>query len=159
MSSKDKDKGNNKVTSIDGLTPKQEKFIQGVLSGMTASESYRNSYSTKNMKDSSIWREASVLMSHPKVSQRVKAGFKRKEQYGVSTALSLRQFVTDQLIKEAKDINNNESARIRALEMIGKISEVALFTDRVETTNNNRTSDEIKLELEQKIHELFAGNN
>jgi len=156
MSSKDKDKGNNKVTSIDGLTPKQEKFIQGVLSGMTASESYRNSYSTKNMKDSSIWREASVLMSHPKVSQRVKAGFKRKEQYGVSTALSLRQFVTDQLIKEAKDINNNESARIRALEMIGKISEVALFTDRVETSTNDKTSAEIKLELEEKIQQMFG---
>tara|TARA_R110000796_G_C14209630_1_gene393050 strand:- start:120 stop:458 length:339 start_codon:yes stop_codon:yes gene_type:complete len=111
------------------------------------------------MKDSSIWREASVLMSHPKVSQRVQAGFKKKEQYGVSTALSLRQFVTDQLIKEAKDINNNESARIRSLELIGKISEVALFTDRVETTSSNKSSDEIKLELEQKIHELFASDN
>ena len=77
--SKSKDKDKNKVTNIDGLTPKQEKFVQGVLSGMTASESYRNSYSTKNMKDSSVWREASVLMSHPKVSQRVKAGFKRKD--------------------------------------------------------------------------------
>tara|TARA_R100000315_G_C5136874_1_gene78263 strand:+ start:76 stop:555 length:480 start_codon:yes stop_codon:yes gene_type:complete len=157
--SKIKDKDKNKVTNIDGLTPKQEKFVQGVLSGMTASESYRNSYNTKNMKDSSVWREASVLMSHPKVSQRVKAGFKRKEQYSVSTALSLRQFVTDQLIKEAKDINNNESARIRSLELIGKISEVALFTDRVETTSSNKTSDEIKLELEQKIHELFATDN
>jgi len=157
--SKIKDKDKNKVTNIDGLTPKQEKFVQGVLSGMTASESYRNSYSTKNMKDSSVWREASVLMSHPKVSQRVKAGFKRKEQYSVSTSLSLRQFVTDQLIKEAKDINNNESARIRSLELIGKISEVALFTDRVETTSSNKTSDEIKLELEQKIHELFATDN
>ena len=157
--SKIKDKDKNKVTNIDGLTPKQEKFVQGVLSGMTASESYRNSYNTKNMKDSSVWREASVLMSSPKVSQRVKAGFKRKEQYSVSTALSLRQFVTDQLIKEAKDINNNESARIRSLELIGKISEVALFTDRVETTSSNKTSDEIKLELEQKIHELFATDN
>tara|TARA_R100000655_G_scaffold93967_1_gene135341 strand:- start:112 stop:591 length:480 start_codon:yes stop_codon:yes gene_type:complete len=157
--SKIKDKDKNKVTNIDGLTPKQEKFVQGVLSGMTASESYRNSYNTKNMKDSSVWREASVLMSHPKVSQRVKAGFKRKEQYSVSTSLSLRQFVTDQLIKEAKDINNNESARIRSLELIGKISEVALFTDRVETTSSNKTSDEIKLELEQKIHELFATDN
>ena len=43
MSNKDKDN----VANISGLTPKQEKFVQGVLSGMTASESYRNAYSTE----------------------------------------------------------------------------------------------------------------
>jgi len=64
--------------------------------------------------------------------------------------------VTDQLIKEATDTDNQAQSRIRALELIGKISEVALFTDRVETNTNDKTSAEIKLELEEKIQQMFG---
>jgi uncharacterized membrane protein len=122
MSNKDKNNKDN-ITNISGLTPKQEKFVQGVLSGMTASESYRNAYSTENMKD--------------------------------STGLSLRQMVLEQLQKEALNTENNEASRIRALELLGKVSEVALFTERLETTTSNKSSDEIRLELEQKIQSMF----
>ena len=151
MRSKDKDN----VANISGLTPKQEKFVQGVVSGMTASESYRNAYSTKNMKDSSVWTEASKLMSSPKVSQRVKLGMKRKNEYAATTGLSLRQMVLEQLQKEALNTDNNEASRIRALELLGKVSEVALFTERLETTSSSKSSDEIRLELEQKIQSMF----
>lgn len=154
MSNKDKNNKDN-VANISGLTPKQEKFVQGVVSGMTASESYRNAYSTKNMKDSSVWTESSKLMSSPKVSQRVKQGLKRKSEYAATTGLSLRQMVLEQLQKEALDTNNNESSRIRALELLGKVSEVALFTERLETTSSSKSSDEIRLELEQKIQSMF----
>ena len=151
MSSKDKDN----VANISGLTPKQEKFVQGVVSGMTASESYRKAYSTKNMKDSSVWTEASKLMSRPKVSQRVKLGLIRKNEYAATTGLSLRQMVLEQLQKEALNTDNNEASRIRALELLGKVSEVALFTERLETTSSSKSSDEIRLELEQKIQSMF----
>jgi len=145
--SKDKSKSGNKVANISGLTPKQEKFCQGVISGKTASESYRDAYSVENMKDSSIWTEASKLMSNLKVSQRIQQGIKRKNDYAVTSAISLRQFIMEQLQAEATDTNNNESARIRALE---------LFTERVESITNDKTSDEIRIELEQKIQQMFG---
>ena len=154
--SKDKSKSKNKVANISGLTPKQEKFCPGVISGKTASESYRDSYSVENMKDSSVWTEASKLMSNPKVSQRIQQGIKRKNEYAVTSAISLRQFIMEQLQKEATDTDNNESARIRALELLGKVSEVALFTERVESITNDKTSDEIRIELEQKIQQMFG---
>ena len=47
------------------------------------------------------------------------------------------------------------STRIRALELLGKVSEVALFTERLETTSSSKSSDEIRLELEQKIQSIF----
>jgi hypothetical protein len=53
-------------------------------------------------------------------------------------------------------MKNNESARIRALEMLGKVSEIALFTERVETVNQNKTSEEIRAELEDKIQQMFG---
>ena len=155
MSNKDKNNKDN-ITNISGLTPKQEKFCQGVISGKTASESYRDAYSVENMKDSSIWTEASKLMSNPKVSHRIQQGIKRKNDYAVTSAISLRQFIMEQLQAEATDTNNNESARIRALELLGKVSEVALFTERVESITNDKTSDEIRIELEQKIQQMFG---
>jgi len=95
-------------------------------------------------------------MSNPKITTRLKAGYKRLEDSSITSAISLRRMVTEQLVKEAKDTDNNESSRIRALELIGKISEVALFTDRVETSTNDKTSAEIKLELEEKIQQMFG---
>ncbi len=154
--SKDKDNSKDKVRNISGLTPKQEKFVQGILSGLSGSDAYRNAYDCSKMKDNSIHRESSVLMSNPKITTRLKAGYKRLEDSSITSAISLRRMVTEQLVKEAKDTDNNESSRIRALELIGKISEVALFTDRVETSTNDKTSAEIKLELEEKIQQMFG---
>ena len=154
--SKDEDKSESKVRNISGLTPKQENFCNGVISGKTASEAYRESYNAKGMKDSSVWTEASKLMSNPKVSQRIHQGMKRKNEYAVTSSISLRQFIMERLQAEATDIANNESARIRALELLGKVSEVALFTERVESITNDKTSDEIRIELEQKIQQMFG---
>ena len=154
--SKDKDNSKDKVRNISGLTPKQEKFVQGVLSGLTGSDAYRNAYDCSKMKDSSIHRESCVLMSNPKITARLRAGYRRLEDSSITSAISLRQMVTEQLVKEAKDTDNQAQSRIRALELIGKISEGALFTDRIETNTNNKTSDEIKLELEEKIQQMFG---
>jgi|TARA_R100000426_G_scaffold85294_1_gene65115 phage terminase small subunit len=147
---------NKKISNISGLTSKQEKFAQGVISGKNASESYRDAYNTKGMKDSSVWTESSKLMSNPKVAQRIQQGIKRKNEYAVTSAISIRQMIIDRLQKEALDMKNNESARIRALEMLGKVSEIALFTERVETVNQNKTSEEIRAELEDKIQQMFG---
>ena len=106
---------NKKISNISGLTSKQEKFAQGVISGKNASE-----------------------------------------EYAVTSAISIRQMIIDRLQKEALDMKNNESARIRALEMLGKVSEIALFTERVETVNQNKTSEEIRAELEDKIQQMFG---
>ncbi len=53
------------------LTPKQVKFVQGIIEGMSQAEAYRSAYSCKNMSDNAIYREASVLLKDPKISQRV----------------------------------------------------------------------------------------
>ena len=104
--SKDKDNSKDKVRSITGLTPKQEKFVQGIRR------------SSDLMKDNSIHRESSVLMSNPKITSRLKAGYKRLEDSSITSAISLRRMVTEQLVKEAKDTDNNESSRIRALQQM-----------------------------------------
>lgn len=52
------------------LTPKQEKYVQGLIQGLTQREAYKRAYNAKNMSNNSIDREASLLLKNPKVSQR-----------------------------------------------------------------------------------------
>ena len=57
----------------DGLTAKQEAFAQAVAKGSTLADAYRKSYNAERMKDSSVWCNASKLMSDAKVAQRVES--------------------------------------------------------------------------------------
>lgn len=53
------------------LTFKQESFVEFVVSGMTGADAYRSAYDADGMSDNAIYREASLLLSSPKISQRV----------------------------------------------------------------------------------------
>ena len=53
------------------LTQKQEEFVKNIIDGKSQAEAYRNSYNAKNMSDNAIYREASLLMSNPKIAQRI----------------------------------------------------------------------------------------
>ena len=57
---------------INGLTPKQETFAQGVFAGNGLTASYRNAYSIKpDTKDCSVHQNACRLMANVKVISRV----------------------------------------------------------------------------------------
>lgn len=53
------------------LTPKQEKFAQGVADGMSQADAYRYAFNAANMKPETIHKRASELMSGRAVSGRV----------------------------------------------------------------------------------------
>lgn len=74
------------------LTPQQEKFAQGVASGLTLSDAYRQAYKAGKMKPATINETASRLASDPKISARV-ASLARKveEVFVVDTAKLLRE--------------------------------------------------------------------
>jgi len=146
----------DKVKQIHSLTAKQERFIAELLKGNSASDSYRTAYNSKGMKASAIHVEASKLKANPKIAQRLKAGYKRKEEYAQASALSLRHLVLEQLQKEALNPTNNESSRIRALELLGKTSDVGLFVERIETTTKDRTPEEVANEIESKLEEILS---
>lgn len=55
------------------LTPKQEKFVQGIVSGkLSQREAYKQAYNTSRMKDKSIDEKASELFNNVKVKSRYK---------------------------------------------------------------------------------------
>lgn len=55
---------------MSNLTPKQEKFVQGLISGLSQREAYKQAYDCENMKDTTIDSRASKLFKEYKVSTR-----------------------------------------------------------------------------------------
>ena len=58
------------------------------------------------------------------------------------------------LIEESQ--NPDPRIRIRALELLGKVSDVGLFTDRTEVTITHQTTDELRNKLRAKLQRLVS---
>lgn len=55
----------------DKLTPKQEKYVQGLFAGLSQREAYKQAYSCKSWKDKSIDEKACILAKNVKISSRL----------------------------------------------------------------------------------------
>jgi hypothetical protein len=60
--------------------------------------------------------------------------------------------VTNKLIEETE--NPDPRIRIRALELLGKVSDVGLFAEKSEVTITHQTSDDLKEKLREKLARL-----
>jgi hypothetical protein len=77
------------------------------------------------------------------------------QEFGHSVAESatqIRHLVTNKLIEETE--NPDPRVRIRALELLGKISDVGLFTEKTEITITHQTTDDLKEKLRLKLAKL-----
>ena len=70
----------------------------------------------------------------------------------VESATQVRHLVTNKLIEETE--NPDPRVRIRALELLGKISDVGLFTEKAEVTITHKTTDELRESLRAKLEKL-----
>jgi len=70
----------------------------------------------------------------------------------VKSATQVRHLVTNKLIEETE--NPDPRIRIRALELLGKISDVGLFAEKSEVTVTHQTSDDLKEKLREKLSRL-----
>jgi hypothetical protein len=72
----------------------------------------------------------------------------------VNSAVRIREFTKNKLLLEAE--NPDGKIRIRALELLGKMKDVGLFTDRIEVTHKTKTDDELELELTKKLEKYMG---
>ena len=70
----------------------------------------------------------------------------------VESSKQLRNLVTNKLIIESE--NPDPRVRMRAIELMGKISDVGLFTEKSEVTITHQTTDDIKEKLRSKLAKL-----
>ena len=70
----------------------------------------------------------------------------------IEDASQVRNYVTNKLIEESE--NPDPRIRIKALELLGKISDVGLFAEKREVTVTHKSNDELRDSLRQKLSKL-----
>lgn len=137
--------------TLNGVTVKQENFIQCVLDGMTYSDAYRNSYDiSPDTKDTTVHVSACKLMQNPNVKKRMQLLEAEKEELRRMQGQSMHARVIDRLEREANDKKNPPAVRVRALELLGKT--VGAFKDVSETTvKKGKTIKDLELELQSML--------
>jgi hypothetical protein len=77
------------------------------------------------------------------------------QEFGTSvaeSAMQIRHLVTNKLILEAD--NPDAKVRLRALELLGKISDVGLFAEKSEVTITHQSTDDLRANLRKKLEKL-----
>jgi hypothetical protein len=113
------------------LTAKQREFARQIAMGETKAGAYRKSRESK-AKPASASREGQELMKNPAIASQVVAFQAAFEAQKYATPAHLRALTIHELTKHALDESFPPAQRMKALELLGKITEVALFTERRE---------------------------
>ena len=135
------------------LTAKQAKFAQALALGETKAGAYRAAYDTHSSPAIQSL-EGSRLASHPKISLQVEALRLAAEARNYATPPALRALVIERLTAHAIDDTINPAQRLRALELLGKITEVAAFTERrelVRVTDSASARDKLLMSLREVL--------
>ncbi|MDW7774367.1 MAG: terminase small subunit [Desulfobulbaceae bacterium] len=109
----------SRAVNKDGLTVKQEQFCREYQITGNASEAYRRSYSTANMKPETVNRRAKEVLDNGKVAARIKQLQAEVAKKYVCTIQSLaREF--DEAANFAREVRQ-AGALVSALEKKGKL--------------------------------------
>jgi hypothetical protein len=68
------------------------------------------------------------------------------------SAVQIRHLVTNKLLLESE--HPDAKIRIRALELLGKISDVGLFAEKSEVTVTHQSTDDLRAKLRSKLEKL-----
>jgi len=123
------------------MTPEHEKAASKLFDDL------RKDSKTKNLP---------AELNTPEVAARVGALLKAYDQQVVADATQLRTLVTNKLILLA-DCGDTKY-ELKALELLGKISDVGLFVEKSEVTVTHRTTDDLESAIRDKVRRLIHSN-
>lgn len=144
------------------LTAKQSKFLDlilgiGVDNPYTYTAAYKESYNCKNMSDANIRKEGHRLFHSPQFVPHYEERKRQIEEQRLTQSLGRRDKIITALEQESRDFENGSpTSRVRALELLGKIREVNLFSNNHVIEDESKTSEQIKKELDDKIRLLLG---
>ena len=122
------------------LTHKQKAFAEEIAKGSSKAQAYRKAYNSKGTSQTQS-KEGTKLLANPSISHHVESIKLAIEAQKYLFPTHLRALVIQQLTEKALDPSVNHAQQIKALELIGKFSDVALFQERKETKSNDNSQD------------------
>ena len=148
---------NGQGKNAHGLTSKQEAFAVGVGSrGETLAVAYRSAYDAENMAPATVHSEACRLMANPVIAARINALVRERQVKSSHSAERIRQHVIERLHAESIDPDSPPAARVRSLELLGKLDIVGAFRERVATEDAAPAQADLAATLEARLKALLA---
>ena len=124
------------------LTAKQEKYVQGLVKGLSQRQAYKEAYDAENMQDNSIDTEAWKLMQNPEISQRYSELMSKLEDETILTVKEKRRMYRE----FAQDKSLSMTDRLKAMDQDSKLG--GEYTTKIEG-NLDVTTITINLEDEE----------
>ena len=123
------------------LTAKQEKFVQGIIEGMSQADAYRSAYSTKRMADKTVWENASRLMADSKVAARVQELRDQMMKPSIMSAQERLEWLSN-LVKTGSEFTLSTD-KIRAIDIMNKMT--GEYVQKVQAEVQTETTINIEL--------------
>ena len=98
--------------------------------------------------------EATQVLTTPASVMHLAALLRDYDHQLVDDAVQLRRFVTNKLIEETN--KENATNRIKALELLGKISDVGLFSEKTEITVKNASVEDLQSQIRNKLMKILS---
>lgn len=140
------------------LTHKQKAFAEEIAKGSTKAKAYRTAYNS-NAKPHTQSQEGQRLMKNPSITHHVEAIRLALESQKYLFPTHLRALVIQQLTEKALNPDVNHAQQIKALELIGKFSDVNLFQERKEIKTDTNTTDAKTKLLETLTNAISTSKN
>tara|TARA_R110000823_G_scaffold295146_1_gene414195 strand:- start:91 stop:699 length:609 start_codon:yes stop_codon:yes gene_type:complete len=128
---------------VDILVNKEDESVASKLASAYAEDP------TKTSKKVTANRIATLTPASIVLTDKILTEFGRAV---VDDSIRVRHLVTNKLILETE--NPDSRTRIKALELLGKISDVGLFAEKSEITITHQSTDDLKNKLRRKLEKL-----
>lgn len=139
------------------MTPKQERFCQAIVSGLSQADAYRMAYDAENMKPETVQNKAYLLMRRDEVRVRIEELRKpvvEKLQYGLEQAMN----EAAEAFSVAKE-KENGGAMVAAVQLRARLN--GLLVDRKEIRTGallEEADTETLLEMRRQIEARKRGD-
>lgn len=143
---------------MSNLTPKQEKFVQNLIKGMSQRDAYRDAYPNDTSTDKTIDENACRLFADSKVSTRyheLQDKISNKAIMSAEERMKLLTEIANGIMKEKDKVvtpkgtvvdvekESNLTTRMKALDLLNKMS--GEYIQRIEADVNNDVHIDIGL--------------
>ena len=135
------------------LTGKQEIFSQRIVDGYTQADAIRAAYDVSKSSDQAIYVMGCKAMANPKIVERVAEIRAARDRVTSLDGVALKAFVIERLQIEAEHAKQ-DGARVRALELLGRLTEVGAFAEQRIDMTPRRSEQEIEAEIMALLEHL-----
>ena len=123
------------------LTPKQEKFCLGVVSGLSFKDAYLQAYDAENMADHAVRKEASRLAKRDDITARIRELSIPVQNTYFNAAVSDSERIRGILWDMIQGNDTKDENKLRAMDMLNRMNQA--YKDDTQQDDTETTIDSL----------------